>query len=69
MSLPSPPPVPNLDYPGVVCPDMTQVRDVAVVGAGVLGLATGRAIAARGRDVVVLEQAHIGHDGAGSKGS
>ena len=61
--------MPNLDYPGVVCPDMTHVRDVAVVGAGVLGLAAGRAIAARGRDVVVLEQAHIGHDGAGSKGS
>ncbi len=48
---------------------MSQVRDVAIVGAGVLGLAAGRALTARGRDVVVLEQAEIGHQGAGSKGS
>jgi len=47
---------------------MTQLRDVAIVGAGLLGLAAGRALAARGRDVVVLEQAEIGHQGAGSKG-
>ncbi|HKD89776.1 MAG TPA: FAD-dependent oxidoreductase [Streptosporangiaceae bacterium] len=48
---------------------MTQVRDVAIVGAGLLGLAAGRAVAARGRDVVVLEQAEVGHPGSGSKGS
>ena len=48
---------------------MTPVRDVAIVGAGLLGLATGRALAARGRDVVVLEQAEIGHRSSGSKGS
>jgi sarcosine oxidase len=48
---------------------MAQVRDVAIIGAGLLGLATGRALAARGRDVVVLEQAGVGHPGAGSKGS
>jgi sarcosine oxidase len=48
---------------------MTPLRDVAIVGAGLLGLATGRALAARGRDVVVLEQAEIGHPGSGSKGS
>lgn len=48
---------------------MTGLRDVAVVGAGLLGLATARALAARGRDVVVLEQAGVGHEGAGSKGS
>jgi sarcosine oxidase len=40
---------------------MTPRRDVAVVGAGLLGLATARALAALGRDVVVLEQAEIGH--------
>jgi sarcosine oxidase len=48
---------------------MAQVRDVAIIGAGLLGLATGRALAARGRDVVVLERAEIGHPGSGSKGS
>lgn len=48
---------------------MAQLRDVAIVGAGVLGLAVGRALAARGRDVVILEQAEIGHPWSGSKGS
>jgi sarcosine oxidase len=48
---------------------MAQVRDVVIVGAGLLGLSAGRALAARGRDVVVLEQATAGHEGAGSKGS
>jgi sarcosine oxidase len=50
-------------------PGMAQLRDVAIIGAGLLGLAAGRALAARGRDVVVLEQAEIGHQAAGSKGS
>ena len=45
------------------------MRDVAIIGAGLLGLAAGRALAARGREVVVLEQAEIGHAGSGSKGS
>jgi sarcosine oxidase len=48
---------------------MAQLRDVAIVGAGVLGLAAGRALAGRGRDVVILEQAEIGHHWSGSKGS
>jgi sarcosine oxidase len=48
---------------------MGQVRDVAIIGAGLLGLAAGRALAARGHDVVVLEQAEIGHPASGSKGS
>jgi sarcosine oxidase len=43
--------------------------DVVVVGAGLLGLATGRALARRGADVIVLEQAEIGHAAGGSKGS
>jgi sarcosine oxidase len=47
---------------------MTQLRDVAIVGAGLLGLAAGRALAARGYDVVVLERAEVGHPGSGSKG-
>jgi sarcosine oxidase len=48
---------------------MTPLRDVAIVGAGLLGLAAGRALAARGADIVVLEQAEAGHPGSGSKGS
>lgn len=48
---------------------MAQLRDVAIVGAGVLGLAAGRAVAARGRDAVILEQAEVGHPRSGSKGS
>jgi sarcosine oxidase len=48
---------------------MAQVHDVAIVGAGLLGLAAARALAARDLDFVLLEQAGIGHSGAGSKGS
>jgi len=48
---------------------MAPVYDVAIVGAGLLGLAAARSLAAQGRDFVVLEQAAIGHEGAGSKGS
>ncbi len=43
--------------------------DFVVVGAGVLGLSAARALARRGRQVVVCEQATVGHGGAGSKGS
>lgn len=48
---------------------MTEVRDVAVVGAGLLGLAAASELTARGHDVVVLEQGEVGHAAAGSKGS
>ena len=48
---------------------MAPVHDVAIVGAGLLGLAAARALAADDRDVVVLEQATVGHPGSGSKGS
>jgi sarcosine oxidase len=43
--------------------------EVVVVGAGLLGLAAGRALARRGREVIVLEQAAVGHEAGGSKGS
>jgi len=43
--------------------------DVAVVGGGVLGLAAARALARRGREVVLLERDEIGSADGGSKGS
>ena len=42
--------------------------EVAVVGAGVMGLATARALAQAGRDVVVCEQFEVGHGGGSSHG-
>jgi sarcosine oxidase len=48
---------------------MTERSEFIVVGAGLLGLATARALASRGREVIVLEQAGIGHPAGGSHGS
>lgn len=43
--------------------------EVVVVGAGVMGLATARALAQGGREVVVLEQFELGHARGSSHGS
>lgn len=48
---------------------VTEDREFVVVGAGLLGLAAARALAARGHDVVVFEQAGVGNTGGGSHGS
>ena len=42
--------------------------DVLMVGAGVMGSATARALAGLGRRVVVLERSRIGHTGGSSHG-
>jgi sarcosine oxidase len=42
--------------------------DVLVVGAGVMGSATARALARLGREVVILERSRIGHAGGSSHG-
>jgi sarcosine oxidase len=42
--------------------------EIVVVGAGLLGLATARSLRRRGHDVVVLEQATVGHPRGGSHG-
>jgi sarcosine oxidase len=41
---------------------------VAVIGAGVMGLATGWALKRRGHEVVLYEQFHVGHDRGSSHG-
>jgi sarcosine oxidase len=41
---------------------------VAVIGAGVMGLAAGRALARRGHEIVVYEQYRVGHDRGSSHG-
>jgi sarcosine oxidase len=43
--------------------------DVVVVGAGVMGLATARALAREGRSVAVLEQFELGHSRGSSHGT
>ena len=47
---------------------MTTDVDVVVVGAGVMGAATARAVARSGRSVVVLERFEVGHAHGSSHG-
>ena len=48
---------------------MHERADVVVVGAGVMGLASARALARAGREPVVLEQFHVGHTHGSSHGA
>jgi len=48
---------------------MPTTKDVVVVGAGVMGLASAWALARAGRDVTVLEQFEIGHPFGSSHGA
>lgn len=48
---------------------MTRSAEVVVVGAGVMGAATARALARAGRDVVVVEQFEVGHPRGSSHGT
>jgi L-2-hydroxyglutarate oxidase LhgO len=48
---------------------MTERIDCVVVGAGVVGLAVGRAAAARGWDTIVLESEHLIGSGTSSRNS
>ena len=44
------------------------MADVAIIGAGVMGLATARALSRAGRKVVVYEQFEPGHTRGSSHG-
>ncbi|MFZ4893654.1 FAD-dependent oxidoreductase [Plantibacter sp. Mn2098] len=46
-----------------------SVRDVVVVGAGIVGAATARTLAEAGRDVLLLERFERGHDRGSSHGA
>lgn len=48
---------------------MTRDAEAIVVGAGVMGLATARALARAGRDVLLCEQFALGHDRGSSHGT
>ncbi len=48
---------------------MVPDAEVVVVGAGVMGLATARALARAGRDVLLCEQFELGHDRGSSHGA
>jgi sarcosine oxidase len=48
---------------------MAITKDVVVVGAGVMGLASAWALARNGRDVTVLEQFEVGHPYGSSHGA
>jgi sarcosine oxidase len=48
---------------------MSEEREFAVIGGGVVGLATARALGQRGRDVLLIERDAIGNERAGSKGT
>ena len=43
--------------------------EIVIVGAGVAGLATARALAGGGRDVLLLEQFELGHARGSSHGA
>ena len=42
--------------------------DVVVIGAGVIGTMTAKALAERGRETLILERYHLGHKGGSSHG-
>src|SRR5919198_352145 len=48
---------------------MRADAEVVVVGAGIMGLATAHELVRQGRDVVVLEQFHLGHARGSSHGA
>lgn len=45
-----------------------EAAEYIVIGAGLLGLAAARSLHGRGHEVLVLEQASIGHPASGSRG-
>ena len=48
---------------------MGRDADIVVVGAGITGVATARALAQAGRGVVLVEQFALGHDRGSSHGA
>ncbi len=65
---------PRMARPRLVTPDphgpaAPARAEIVVVGGGITGLSAAWALTRRGREVVVLDQAPVGHSGGGSHGS
>ena len=60
---------PRLVTPDPHGPAAPARAEIVVVGGGITGLSAAWALTRRGREVVVLDQAPVGHSGGGSHGS
>jgi sarcosine oxidase len=62
-------PIPRRSGQPAARAERSERSEFVVVGGGITGLSAAWALARQGREVVLLDQAEIGHRGAGSHGS